>query len=100
MDYDIVMSEQVKRKLAGISSRPIIERLKRAAELLETLPESGRTYDPSYDAAQPPFACRHLAVPGTRFTYYYAVDHQERTVFVLELADQRTDPTRRFRGWE
>ena len=100
MEYAVLMAEQAERALLAVASAADFKRLKKSKDLLKTSPELGRIYDPSYEAAQPPFVCRQLPVPGTHYTFYYVVDHVVRTVFVLEIADQRRNPAHRFCHWE
>lgn len=100
MEYTVIIAEQAERALLAISSAADFKRLEQSKDLFKTSPDIGRAYDPAYEAAQPPFACRQFSVPGTPYTYYYVIDHPEQTVFILEIADQRRDPARRFRGWE
>lgn len=79
-----VTSERVARKVFSYR------------ELLETTPDLGRSYDPLYPAARPPFPCRVVSVPDTPFDLYYIKEEERRRIVVICLEFQRIDPHARF----
>lgn len=96
--YRVVYAQSVVDfMLSEIESRRVYERIDAYRSILSAFPEAGAAYDPYYEAARPPVACRCIAVPGTPFTMYYAVDDEARTVNVFAIEHQRMDPASRFR---
>lgn len=79
-----------------IETRRAYERVDSYRKILASFPYAGEEYDPYYEAARPAAPCRCIAVPGTPFTLYYAVDEASRTVNVFSIEHQRNDPGARF----
>ena len=65
-------------------------------DLLSTTPYLGGRYDPSYEAARPPFECR-VTYAGA-YGLYYSVDEDAREVYLRYVENQRMNPARRFQG--
>ncbi|WP_281653744.1 hypothetical protein [Eggerthella sinensis] len=82
--------------LNEVESERVASKLFAMRELLETSPELGRSYDPDYPAARPPFPCRYISVPDTPFTVYYLKDEEKRQIVLFCIEYQRLDPNRRF----
>lgn len=94
--YEVRLSEAaeiVYRSLLGTSA---FAKLKKMIEILDTVPEIGRLYDPDYPAARPDAELR-VTYAG-RYGIYYTVEEPEKIVRVLFIEDQRRDPLNRFYG--
>ena len=94
---DVVFTNDVVNyMIENVESPRVLARLEKQREMLAYFPEMGHVYCPSYEAAQPPFPCRWIAVPDTPFTLYYHYDEKEQTVVVFYMEHQREDPKNRF----
>lgn len=63
---------------------------------MSVFPDLGTPYQPEYAAARPPFPCRAVAVPDTPFTLYYITLEEARTLVVIFIENQASDPNERF----
>lgn len=94
--YTVKLSEAARIAYQSIPSKKDFAKVRKMVHLLDTLPEIGRTYDPDYPAARPPFEMR-VAFAG-RYGVYYRVEEADETVRILFIEDQRRDPLNRFYG--
>ena len=94
--YRVVLSPCAHQARFTIAAKSDRQKVKKMLQLLDTVPEIGRVYDPDYPAAQPPFEMR-VTFAG-RYGIYYTVEEAEKTVRVLFIEDQRRDPLNRFYG--
>ena len=81
-----------------VTSLRVYERIVDCMRLIGDYPQIGRTYDPEYEAARPPFPCRHLPVSDTPFTLYYTYNVETNVATVICIAFSAGDPMRRFMG--
>lgn len=81
---------------ANVNSKRIAEKLFEYRRLLEEFPNLGRSYDPLYPAARPPFPCRVISVPDTPFDMYYVKDESALEITIILIEFQRVDPMLRF----
>ncbi|WP_165053486.1 MULTISPECIES: hypothetical protein [unclassified Adlercreutzia] len=94
--YEVKLSEAAEiiyRDLAASSAFP---KVKKMLELLDTVPEIGRVYDPDYPAARPDVRMR--VTYADRCGIYYVVEEHPKLVRVLFIEDQRRNPLNRFYG--
>lgn len=96
--FDVRLTDEAFYALATLSSDRVFARMGNDLELLGLFPHLGREYDPVYDAARPPFACRVFHCEN--FGIYYRVDDEERRVVVFAIVDQRRNPVERFSDFE
>lgn len=94
--YRVVLSHLVHQARYSITAKRDRQKIKKILQLLDTVPEIGRIYDPNYAAARPPFAMR--VVFAGRYGIYYVIEEAEKTVRVLFIGNQRRDPLNRFYG--
>lgn len=91
---EVILTDEAFYTFTALHPERLFEHVAHDLSLLETTPFLGREYDPAYEAARPPFACRvmfceHLGI-------YYCVNEEERRVVVFAIEDQRRNPTERF----
>ena len=94
--YTVILSDAAKTEYQHISSKHDFAKVRKTLELLDTVPEIGRTYNPEYPAAQPDFEMR-VTFAG-RYGIYYVVEEGSHEVYVLFIEDQRRNPLNRFYG--
>lgn len=80
----------------NVDSERVANKIFKYRELLESMPDLGRFYDPEYPAARPPFPCRCIAVSDTPFAIYYIKEEEARRVVIFCIEYQRVDPHARF----
>ena len=96
-DYKVRYAKSVLEFMrTEIQTRKAYDRVDSYRTILTSFPEVGAVYDPYYEAARPPMECRYVAVPGTPFTLYYAVDERAKTVSVFSIEHQRMNPRSLF----
>lgn len=95
-DYRVLTMPNVAVALLDVTES-IQGRYLRALDVLASQPELGREYLPENGDDELPLPCRVFALPGSTKSIYYHVDHDERTIRVLGLIDQRRNPAYRFR---
>lgn len=93
--YAIRVSESARRSLLTLSDASFA-RVSSSIERLKTMSQLGRSYEPVYDAARPPFSCRVLY--AGHFGLYYTVDEGAHEVYLRYVEDQRMNPRTRFKG--
>lgn len=79
-----------------VYSERVLARIETYTELLADYPYLGAVYDPDYPAARPPIPCRHLTIPDTPFTLFYAVNEAAQEVDVFYIDFSAGDPRARF----
>ncbi len=79
-----------------VYSERVLKRIETYVELLEDYPYLGAVYAPDYPAARPPVPCRHIDIPDTPFTLYYAVDVEREEVEIFYIDFSAADPRGRF----
>ena len=80
----------------NVWSERVLRKIFDCRELLESMPDLGRPYDPAYPAARPPFPCREIVIPDTPFSLHYIKQEETRQIVILCLEFQRVDPNARF----
>ena len=94
----VVISQLAQDQLAELPSDAAYLQVKEAILRLAQFPMLGREYDPDYDAACPPVACRVLYA-GRYGVYYTGFNGApDMPLVVLAVEDERRDPKRRFPG--
>lgn len=94
--YRVFLSKRAHQARLEIASKTDRQKIKKMLQVLDTVPEIGRVYDPDYAAARPPFEMR--VVSAGRYGIYYVVNEDKRRVDVLFIEDQRRNPLNRFYG--
>lgn len=92
--YEVLLTDTAKSSYGRIKSKKDSRRVDKVLNVLDTVPEIGRLYDPVYDAAKPPFDVR--VVYAGHFGIYYRVLEDEAQVHIYYIEDQRRDPMERF----
>lgn len=91
--YDIRVSPAARSRLLTMP-KASFEKVRALIGSLQAMPYRGSVYDPTYEAARPPFECR--VVYAGRQGIYYTVHEDEHLVYIRFIEDQRRDPRRRF----
>ncbi|WP_172135073.1 hypothetical protein [Adlercreutzia sp. ZJ473] len=94
--YEVRLSEAAEVAYRDLAPSAAFPKLRKMLDLLDTVPEIGRIYDPDYPAALPDMKMR-VTYAG-RYGIYYVVEERLRLVRVLFIEDQRRDPLNRFYG--
>lgn len=94
--YSVFLTKQAKASLPSITAKSHRAKVRKMLQMLDTVPEIGRVYDPDYPATLPPFEVR--ITHAGRFGIYYAVNEDERNVYVIAIEDQRRNPLNRHFG--
>ncbi len=94
--YAVVLAPTARAALPAITAKSDRAKVRKMLQVLDTVPEIGRVYDPDYPAARTPFEMR-VAFAG-RYGIYYTIVESEHEVRVLFIEDQRRDPLNRFFG--
>ena len=94
--YEVILAPVAAEAFAGIASKGDLLKVDKMLQILDTVPDIGRLYDPVYEAARPPFAVK--VVYAGHYGIYYDVDEEAAKVNVLFIEDQRRDPLGRFGG--
>lgn len=94
MPYNVTLTDEAFYAYASIPSEKVFQHVDSDLGLLETTPYLGRSYDPVYDVARPPFPCRILYCEY--YGIYYRIDESKRAVIVFAIEDQRRNPENRF----
>lgn len=92
--FEVLLTEGASQTYAAIRSNADLMAVNRSISALKTLPYIGRSYDPVYEAAKPPFDL--LVAYAGHDGIYYVVEEDLRQVHVYFIEDQRRDPMRRF----
>ena len=93
--WSVCVSPMARGSLLALSDAAFAD-VSEAIELLRTTPYLGSEYQPAYEAALLPFACRVTYVGN--YGIYYTPDDEKRELYVRFIEDQRMDPRRRFQG--
>lgn len=94
--YTVRLSEVAENMYRHLGATPFFPKLRKMVELLDTVPEIGRVYDPEYPASRP-----HAPVRVTcagRYGIYYTVHEDAHEVIVINIEDQRRNPLNRHFG--
>ena len=79
-----------------VYSSRVLARIETYTELLADYPRLGAVYDPDYPAARPPIPCRHIDIPDTPFTLFYAVNEGAGLVEIFYIDFSASNPRGRF----
>lgn len=96
--FEVKLTDEAFYAYAALPTQRIFDHVDNDLDLLATSPELGQAYDPAYDAARPPFACRVLYCE--HYGIYYRADETDRAVTVFAIEDQRRNPLTRFESYE
>ena len=97
MAYDVIFANGVLAFIEQhIYSERVLARIETYAELLTDYPYLGAVYAPDYPASKPPLPCRHIDIPDTPFTLFYAVNEAAQEVDVFYIDFSAGDPRKRF----
>lgn len=94
--YEVRLSEAAEVMYRSLSSDKAFPKIRKMLDLLDTVPEIGRVYDPDYPAARPDMEMR--VTYAERYSIYYVVEESAKLVRVLFIEDQRRNPLNRFYG--
>ena len=92
LDLAVSLTDEALLQLCEIPGKANYRKVRHALESLRDMNEAYSVYDPGYDAARPPFACR-VCYAGN-YGIYYIIENEG--VIVFSIADNRLDPENRF----
>lgn len=96
--FDVVMTDEALYAYAESPSERVYTRIGNLIDFLAEHPYFGEEYDPYYQAAFPPIACRVFFC--AHYGVYYHVDDEQRRINVLAIEDHRKNPLNRFKVLE
>lgn len=92
--YEVFMTREAEEDYKHISRSSRFSRVDMMLDILGGFPSVGRIYDPQYEAADFPDDAR--VAYADIYGIYYLIDEAKKTVTVLAIEDQRSDPMLRF----
>lgn len=97
MAYQLELTQYAEDFLTeNVTTERVLAKIEEATDLIAAYPSAGVFYNPDYQAAVPPFACRYFPVSDTPFTLYYIKDDDEQKVVIFDIEWSAGDPRRRF----
>lgn len=94
--YSVFLTKAAKASLPFIVAKSHRAKVRKMLQMIDTVPEMGRVYDPDYPATLPPFEVR-VTYAG-RYGIYYTINEDAQEVYVISIEDQRRDPLNRHFG--
>ena len=93
--YEVLLTPEAEEAYLAVRSKADLTRLDSMLDVLDTVPDIGRAYDPLYEAARPSIEGLRVVYAG-HFGIYYVIDEDAGRVVVVAIEDQRRDPLTRF----
>lgn len=92
--FGIELTDEAVYAYSEVHPDDVYNRIGTLIDFLTLHPYYGEEYDPAYETAQPPVACRVFFC--ARYGVYYHVNEGNRMITILAIEDQRRDPLARF----
>ncbi len=93
--FEVQLTDEAVYAYSDIPSQDISSRIGFLLDFLAAHPQYGEEYDPYYETARPPIACRVFFCG--KYGVYYHINESERLITVLAIEDQRRNPLNRLK---